>query len=143
MRITVLLLCIGSGVPVLAQTAEQKQPDSLIKRACAGESAAAAVVEEAAYSQVLRRMMHDPDCSTNVAARFALAKREDHEALQFYACKSLADKLEIVGDLLTEGVPFIGGEFTVEIYRFRESYSRNLTCISQTGNIRLSPSSTR
>jgi hypothetical protein len=74
-------------------------------------------VEENADSQDLRRMMHDPDCSVKVGARFALAKRGDHEALQFYACKSLTDKIEVVRVLMREDLPRLGGGFTVAVDR--------------------------
>lgn len=82
MRAAFLLLGAVCWVSASAQTAERKQPESLIERACAGESAAAAEVEENADTQELRRMMHDPDCSINSGARFALAKRGDHDAPQ-------------------------------------------------------------
>jgi hypothetical protein len=62
-------------------------------------------------------MTHDPDCSMNVAARLALVKRGDREALQFYACKSLTDKFEVMHLLLKEDLARLGGEFTVEVYR--------------------------
>ncbi len=117
MRIVFLLLCTVSWVSKSVQTTQRKQPESLMERACAGESAAATEVEENADSQDLHRMMHDPDCSIKVGARFALAKRGDHEALQFYACKSLSDKIEAVAVLMGEDLPTLGGEFTVEIYR--------------------------
>src|SRR5579862_7597933 len=117
MRIAVVLLCTVSWVSSLAQTTSQKQPESLIERACAGESAAATEVEERGDSQDLQRMMHDPDCSVKVGARFALAKRGDHEALQFFACKSLTDRIDVMGIVLREVLPHLGGEFTVEVYR--------------------------
>jgi hypothetical protein len=116
-RISLLLLCTVSWVPTSAQTVQRKQPESLIERACAGESTAATEIEESANPQDLRRMMHDPDCSIKVGARLALAKRGDHEALQFYACKSFTDKIEVMEDLLRDDLPGIGGEFTVDIYR--------------------------
>jgi hypothetical protein len=117
MRIVILLLCTASWVFTSAETAQRKQPDSLIERACAGESAAVTEAMENLDSQDLQRMMHDPDCSMKVGARLALAKRGDHEALQFYACKSLTGSIEAVGDLLSEDLRDLGGEFTVEIYR--------------------------
>lgn len=115
MRLALLLLCAASWVSTSAQTVQRKQPESLLERACAGESDAATEVEESADSQDLQRMMHDPDCSIKVGARLALARRGDHEALQFYACKSLTDKVDVMDDLLREDLPSIGGEFTVEV----------------------------
>jgi hypothetical protein len=117
MRIAFLLLCTVSWVSTSAQTIQRKQPESLMEQACAGQSDAVTEVEKNADSQDLRRMMHDPDCSVKVGARFALAKRGDHEALQFYACKSLTDKIEVVGVLMTEDLPRLGGVFTVEVDR--------------------------
>jgi len=117
MRIAFLLLCIGSCVSASGQAGQSKRPESLIDRACAGESEAITEVENSPDSLDLQRMMHDPDCSMNVGARFALAKRGDHEALQFYACKSLTDKFEVMQLLLKGDLAHLGGEFTVEVYR--------------------------
>ncbi len=116
MRIEFLFLGLVLLAPASAQTAHKK-PESLIERACAGESAAAAEIEETGDTQDLQRMMHDPDCSIKRAARFVLAKRGDHEALQFYACKSTTDNVEVMQQLIKEDLASLGGEFTVEIYR--------------------------
>jgi hypothetical protein len=117
MRIEFLLFGLMLWVPASAQTAPRKQPESLIERACAGESAAATEVEETADSQDLQRMMHDPDCSIKRSARLVLAKRGDHEALQFFACKSLTDRFDLIQELLREDFSRLGGEFTIEVYR--------------------------
>jgi hypothetical protein len=117
-RFAVASLVTTSWVLAPAQTVpQQQQPTSLIERACAGESAAQSELEENASSEDLKRMMHDTECWDNAGARLLLAKRGDPEALQFYACRSLTDKLDVLWELTRSDLPQIGGEFTVEIYR--------------------------
>jgi hypothetical protein len=117
MRAVLLLSMAVCCVAATAQNTQRPQPASLMERACAGESSAESEIEEKGDTQDLRRMMHDPDCVLNGGARGTLAKRGDPEALQFYACRSRSDKIEVVEELLREDLPRIGGGFAVEVYR--------------------------
>lgn len=116
MKTVIGFLFLASSLFALAQSQHSDQPASLGERACAGDASAQSDLEQNADSQDLRRMMHDPNCRDKVGARFILAKRGDPEALQFFACRSLSDKLEVVGGLLAD-LGQIGGGFTVAVYR--------------------------
>lgn len=114
MKPLILLLlwasCCGSAFAQALPSGE------LAARACAGESSAENDLEKA-NTEDLRRMIRNPNCVDKVGARFLLAKRGDSEALQFYACRSTANHSDVIGELLRDDLPKIGGEFTVEIYR--------------------------
>jgi hypothetical protein len=117
MRIALVLVIAACCLAATAQNTKQPPPRSLMERACAGESSAETEIEETGDTQDLRRMMHDPECVLNGGARATLATRGDPEALQFYACRSLTNNLEVMEELLRWDFPRIGGEFEIEVYR--------------------------
>jgi hypothetical protein len=112
-------LCLSVFLLILMPPygASAQQTASVAERACRGETSAVTELEEHGDSEELRRMMHDPDCSFKTGARFTLAKRGDREALQFYACRSLTDKVAVMDELLRSELPGLGGEFAIQVYR--------------------------
>lgn len=116
MKINLAVLLIALSSTTFAQSATPRT-SYLAQRACAGDSSAEEAIGDQASTEELRQMMNDPECHDHVGARFFLAKRGDAKALHFFACRSVANSIDVIGELLRDDLPKIGGEFAIMAYR--------------------------
>ncbi len=108
--LTVIVLAM-LGI-AFAQNAPPAPRGSLLQLARKGDDSALYEMEQSGDIQDLQALLHDPDYSAKTAARIFLAKMGDHEALQYFACRSLDN-----WSALDQDLDQIGGEFRIELYR--------------------------
>lgn len=98
-----------------AQDGQQGKKDSLLERALKGDGTVFSEMEESGDVKDLKALEFDP--ANAGSARLHLAHMGDEEAEQHYACHALTRNLLQIRDVIRQELDFIGGEFTVEIYR--------------------------
>ncbi|MGA2745077.1 MAG: hypothetical protein ABSE44_10335 [Candidatus Sulfotelmatobacter sp.] len=97
-----------------SQTGKPVTQNSLLDRARKGDDSAMSQMEKSGDVQDLQSLLHDPDYAGKISARLLLAKMGDHEALQCFACRGI---MENTYNQLPNGLDYIGGGFTIELYR--------------------------
>jgi hypothetical protein len=117
MRIGTLLVALAVVSFGSSRIEGQVRQDSPLERARNGDDTALSEMERKGDVQDLQILLHDPSYAGKFAARLALARMGDVEVLQYYACRSLTVDVSQVEDLMRQDLDYIGGGFTIEIYR--------------------------
>jgi len=107
-------LTIALQALAFAQTAPQA---SLLERARKGDKLALSQMEESGDVRDLRSLLHDPNYAGKISVRLSLSRMGDREALQYFACGSLAKDMSQIDDLMRQDLDHVGGDFTIEVYR--------------------------
>jgi hypothetical protein len=117
MRIGTLLVALAVVSFGSSRIEGKVRQDSPLERARNGDDTALSGLERKGDVQDLQILLHDPSYAGKFAARLALARMGDVEVLQYYACRSLTVDVSQVEDLMRQDLDYIGGGFTIEIYR--------------------------
>lgn len=110
-----MLLVITSVL--FAQVPVPREGRSLLDRARKGDDSALSEMERTGDVKDLHTLLNEPHYAGKRAAQMALARMGDTEILQYYACRSLSDDIWRIEDLMREDLDYIGGDFTIELYR--------------------------
>lgn len=130
-------------IPILAialasSGSQEESMDSLVKRARDGDVEAVFELGRSGDPQAMNALLplfHEPGYRPKREVRLALAKAGDVEALQYFACRSMTGSVQQIEDLIKEDLNYIGGEFTVRIYRqLLDSDQRFLPDMDRTNN---------
>jgi hypothetical protein len=120
MKLALLTLVSAILVTALAQALGQESPGSITERIHQGDTSAVLEIGQSgdprAVSLILP-LLNDPDYVAKREVRLALAKLGERESLQYFACRSLNGSVRKIEVLIDEDLDYIGGEFTIEIYR--------------------------
>ena len=120
MKFGLLILLIALVSNAAAQTVDQKSSGSLAERIHSGDASAVLEMgrsDGAEALPLLLSLFHDPDYGLKREVRLALAKLGERESRQYIACRSLTTSQSQIENLINEDLDYIGGDFTIEIYR--------------------------
>jgi hypothetical protein len=111
------LLVVLAVISFASRIEGQVTQNAILERARNGDDTALSEMEKKGDVQDLQILLHDPKYAGKFAARLTLARMGDVEVLQYYACRSLTVDVSQVEDLMRQELDYIGGGFTIEIYR--------------------------
>ena len=112
--VLIVLAMLGAA---FAQTEQKIRQDLLVERARKGDDSALSEMERKGDVQGLQSLLHDPDYAGKFAVRLSLARMGDTQILQYFACRTLTSNLFEIQGLMQQDLDYIGGDFTIEIYR--------------------------
>jgi hypothetical protein len=91
--------------------------NTLADRARHGDESGLVEMEKTRDIQGLYLLLQDPSYLNHQAILLFLGRAGDKEVLQYFACYTLTPHLSNAAELIARNLDYIGGEFTIQVYR--------------------------